>query len=57
MKKSKQRITRNRNNADMRFELAIIAAPEQLRLYPKPQKPVKTSADRNSCCQVNKIAH
>ena len=44
MKKNKQRTTRNRDNADMRFKLAIIDAPDQLRLYPKPQKTVNTSA-------------
>ena len=43
MKKNKQRTTRNRNNADVRFELAIIDAPEQLRLYPKLHKTVNTS--------------
>ena len=38
MKKNKQWRTRNRKNAEVRFELAIIDAPAQLRLYPKPQE-------------------
>jgi hypothetical protein len=42
----KQRRTRNNDNADMRFELTIIDAPEQLCFYTKPPKIVNLSTTR-----------
>jgi hypothetical protein len=42
----KQRRTRNNDNADMRFDLTIIDAAEQLCFYKKPLQIVNLSTTR-----------